>query len=89
MQYETKSGRNWKDVKGIEGHGKALTARVCTAFARAWNFSSDFTSRLGLDNVAIVTLEQIAPFPFDRVKASRLEMFFFCAVSGGFGSTLV
>ena len=25
--------------------------------------------RLGLDNVAIVTLEQIAPFPFDRVKA--------------------
>lgn len=26
------------------------------------------SSRLGLKNVAIVTLEQIAPFPFDRVK---------------------
>lgn len=30
--------------------------------------------QLGLDNVAIVTLEQIAPFPFDRVKA-MLEMY--------------
>ena len=29
--------------------------------------------RLGLKNVAIITLEQLAPFPFDRVKeAARL-----------------
>merc|ERR1712151_901924 len=30
--------------------------------------------RLGLKNVAVVTLEQIAPFPFDRVK-TELERY--------------
>ena len=54
-------------------------------------------SRLGLKNVAIITLEQLAPFPFDRVKEvcgkSCMEQHanFLCSVlgrsgvSGGFG----
>ena len=30
------------------------------------------SSRLGLKNVAIITLEQLAPFPFDRVKQAMM-----------------
>ena len=46
-------------------------------------------SRLGLKNVAIITLEQLAPFPFDRVKEVRgkscmLIFFVQCLVEVGF-----
>ena len=33
------------------------------------------SSRLGLKNVAIITLEQLAPFPFDRVKQVRRKSY--------------
>lgn len=47
-------------------HGNALEQSVI-------ELGSSATVRLGLDNVAIVTLEQIAPFPFDRVKALTIH----------------